>query len=159
MPASAQQPPLKDALLDQLIGDWVLSGTVARKPTTHDLDASWALNHQFVRMHEVSREKTDKGEPQYEAYIFIGWDAMKSQYVVHWIDVFGGGFSMQGYAAKLAGSIPFVFKSSDGDFYTAFTFDVKTKSWDWTMDNAVKGKRIEFARLKMVRKPAGAPQQ
>ena len=36
------------------------------------------LQHHYLRFHEVSREKNDKGEPQYEATVFIGWNEKTS---------------------------------------------------------------------------------
>ncbi len=70
--AAAQQPPLSSPLLDHLLGHWVLRGEIAGKQTTHDVDADWVIQHHYLRLHEVSREKDAKGQPQYEATVFIG---------------------------------------------------------------------------------------
>jgi hypothetical protein len=150
--AFAQQPTLQDPLLDKMLGNWVLTGTITGKPVTHDVAIRWVLNHQFVEIHEVSQEKTSNGSPQYEAWVFLGWDSPKNRYVVHWIDVFGGGFSSRGYAPKEESSIPIVFESDDGKFHTTFSLNRNTNIWFWAMDNEQNGKLREFARLKMVRK-------
>jgi hypothetical protein len=149
----AQQPVLDDQLLNSLTGKWVLSGTIHKTSTTHDVDIQWVLNHQWVQIHEVSRQRlaSDPTKPQYEAIVLIGWDANKQQYVVNWTDVYGGGFSLRGYAEKLPSSIPMVFKSESGNFYTTFAYDEKTRTWSWDMDNESNGKRQEFARLTMTR--------
>ena len=55
------QPTFQDPLLDHLIGTWVLQGSIAGRETTHDIVATWVLGHQYVRLHEVSREKDAKG--------------------------------------------------------------------------------------------------
>ena len=149
--AGAQQPTLQDSLLDRMVGKWLLSGEIVGKPTTHDVEATWALNHQFVHIHETSREKTAAGVPQYEADVFLGWDVKRNEYVVHWMDVFGGGFSSMGYADKKENTIPVIFKSPDGDFHTTFTFDKQKDRWLWTMDNEQGGKLRPFARLTMVK--------
>ena len=149
--AGAQQPTLQDPLLDRMVGKWLLSGEIVGKPTTHDVDATWALNHQFVHIHETSREKTAAGLPQYEANVFLGWDMKRNEYVVHWMDVFGGGFSGMGYADKKENTIPVIFKSPEGDFHTTFTFDKEKDRWLWTMDNEQAGKLRPFARLTMVK--------
>jgi len=73
-PVSAQQTTFQDTLLDHFIGNWVLQGTIEGKETTHDVVAEWVLGHQYVQFHEVSREKKSRGEPAYEATVFIGWD-------------------------------------------------------------------------------------
>jgi len=72
--ALAQQAPVNSPLLDHLAGKWLLQGAVGKQPVTHDFDAEWVLQHHYLRFHEVSREKNDKGEPQYEATVFIGWN-------------------------------------------------------------------------------------
>lgn len=149
--ACAQQPTLRDPLLDNLIGKWVLTGTIGRKQTTHDVNIRWTLNHQFVEIHEVSREH-ENHSPQYEAWVFLGWDSTKDQYIVHWIDVFGGGFSLKGHGAKQENAIPIVFESREGSFHTTLTFEQSTGTWSWRMDNEQNGNLQEFARLKMVRK-------
>ena len=77
--ALAQQPPVNSPLLDHLAGKWLLQGTVGKQPATHDFDAEWVLQHHYLRFREVSREKNDKGEPQYEATVFIGWNEKTKQ--------------------------------------------------------------------------------
>ena len=65
--ASGQQPAAPAPLLiDHFIGNWVLTGTIDGKQTTHDVDAQWVLNHGYVRMHEVSREKAATGAPAFD---------------------------------------------------------------------------------------------
>src|SRR5436853_3056060 len=78
----AQQPTLQDPLLDHMVGAWVLTGTIAKQPTTHDVEARWVLNHQFIQVHEVSRERDpkDRTKAQYEALVLIGWDEKQKQY-------------------------------------------------------------------------------
>ena len=72
LPASAQQLTLQDPLLDHLVGKWVLRGTIEGRETTHDIIAEWVLGHQYVRLHEVSREKNAQSQAAYEAIVFIG---------------------------------------------------------------------------------------
>src|SRR5262245_10810292 len=43
-----------NALLDKLVGAWVLSGTMAGKHTIHDVTASRTLNGNYVRLDEIS---------------------------------------------------------------------------------------------------------
>jgi hypothetical protein len=147
--ARSQQPTLKDPLLDEMTGKWVLSGQIRGKQTIHDVDVDWALNHQYVHIHETSRDKNGDGHPQYEAEVFLGWDASKEQYVVHWMDVYGGGFSLTGFGKRDGSSIPIVFATGDDRFHTTFSFDEKNRTWRWTMDSDHQGKVTPFARLVM----------
>ena len=61
--ASAEQPTRKDLLLDRLAGSWILQGTIGGHETTHDIEAEWVLNHEYLRLHETSREKDVQSQP------------------------------------------------------------------------------------------------
>ncbi|MBI3715881.1 MAG: hypothetical protein HY255_07810 [Betaproteobacteria bacterium] len=152
-----QAAPLNDPLLERLAGTWVLRGTIARKQTTHDVVADWMLDHQYLRIHEVSREKNDKGKPQYEAVVLIGWDANTSSYQCLWLDTTGGdGLRAEGIGqGKRDGdAIPFIFKERDGSisFSNTFSFDKTDDSWSWKMDNIKDGKAIPFGLVKLTRR-------
>jgi hypothetical protein len=54
-----------------MVGVWVLEGTIAGKETVHDVHAQWGLSHEYVELHEISREKNESGAPSYEAIIYI----------------------------------------------------------------------------------------
>jgi len=151
VPASAQQSTFRDDLLDRLAGRWTLSGTIAGRETTHDVDAEWTMNHQFMRVHEVSRERGADGRPQYEATAFIGWHEVRKQYVCYWMDVFGGGFAGAGFAERQSNQLAFVFAADNGAFHNTFLFDAAADTWQWQMDNEQAGKRQPFARLRLTR--------
>ena len=149
--ARAEQP--KDALLGHLTGQWVLKGTIAGQQTTHDVDAAWVLQDHYVRLREVSREKDAKGRPQYEAIVLVGHDAAQSRYVCFWFDVTGVASPDTGGTAQRVGqTLPFVFKSSQGDFHTTFVYDAKADRWQWRMDAEQKGKLEPFARVTLTRR-------
>jgi hypothetical protein len=151
--AQGQQPTLNEPLLDAMTGKWVLSGTIMGKQTTHDVQADWVLNHQFVRIHEVSREKTAAGAPQYDAWIFVGWDDTQKLYVIHWLDVYGGGYSGRGKGKRDHDAIAFVFhyENENTDFHTTFAHSDYDNTWHWDMDGEKDGKLTPFARLTLKR--------
>ena len=62
---SAQQSTQKDPLLDRLAGNWTLQGTIAGHETTHDIESEWILGHEYLGLHETSREKNAQGQPAY----------------------------------------------------------------------------------------------
>lgn len=154
--ASAQAPPVADAMLDHLTGNWVLQGTIAGKETTHDIVSDWVLGHEYVRLHEVSREKDAKGQPAYEAIVFIGLDQPSNQYACLWLDTTGGGgLSGQaiGHAKRSGEEIALLFKDSDGStFHTTFAYSKSTDTWQWSLDGEEGGKLRPFARVKLTRK-------
>ena len=144
-----------DSLFDRLIGHWVLRGTIAHKETTHDVTFEWMLGHEYIQMHEVSRERAAGGEPAYEAVVLFGRDPRTGEYGCLWLDNTGAGaFDAQGIGrGTVAGdSIPFLFRYTPTDrFHTTFVYDRRTDSWQWHMDNDSSGVRRPFARVALTR--------
>ena len=154
--ASAELPVHPDPLLDRLIGTWVLRGQIAGKETTHDVVAEWVLGREYVRLHEVAREKDGKGNAAYEAIVFIGSGRPSHEYAVLWLDSTGGGGLVPegiGHASRAGGEIPFIFVDRGGEisFKNTFTYDKSTDSWAWIMDNVAGGKATPFGRVKLTR--------
>ncbi len=151
--AFAQQPTFHDQLLDHLTGNWVLQGTIMGKENTHDLAAEWVLGHQYLRIHEVSREKDTQGQPAYEALVFVGWDQPGGEYVCAWLDTYGGmGASTIGRAKRDGNEMHFIFKDKDSVFHTRFIYHPEDKSWEWRMDSEEKGVLKPFLRARLTRK-------
>lgn len=154
--ALAGSTNLTHRLLERLAGQWVLSGTIAGKRTTHDVSAEWVLNHGYVRLHEVAREKDPAGAPAYEAIVFISREASSGDYACLWLDSTGSwGLSAEaiGRARPQTNSIPFVFKNADGrvSFENTFSYDGAADTWTWIMDNIQDGKHVPFGRVTLVR--------
>lgn len=152
--AAAQRPPLNSALLDHLTGEWVLQGTIAGKQTTHDITAEWVANHQYLRLHEVSREKAADGKPQYDAFVHIGWSEQKKSYAIIWLDNFWGiDPESIGTAAPKDNELLFLWKDEKGavTFSNDFFYDPKSDTWLWTMNNVVNGTNKPFGTVKLTR--------
>ena len=146
-----------DPLLDKLTGRWVLRGTIHGQQTTHDIIAEWVLGHNYLRISETSREKNPKGQAEYEAIVFIGWDAASEQYTCLWLDSTGGGGLVAeafGHAKRNGDELPFVFKDSDGSvgIVNTFSYDKGNDAWAWAIDNVQDGKATPFARVRLTRK-------
>ena len=115
--ASGAPPSPPDALLDRLVGSWVLRGTLAGKTTTHDVTSTWLLNGEYLQIHETSREKKADGQAQYEAVVLIGFAPSTAEYQCLWLDSTGpGGLTAQAFGrGKRSGDIiPFLFRGSRG---------------------------------------------
>jgi hypothetical protein len=155
VPVKAEQQGFQDALLDHLVGNWILSGTIAGEETTHDIVVEWVLAHQYIRIHEVAREKDDEGAPAYEAIVFIGWDEPTNRYTCLWLDITGGGglsADAVGYAVPAEDKLPFVFGTGEsGAIHNTFTYDRETDTWRWLIDNERNGERSVFARVTLTR--------
>jgi hypothetical protein len=150
--AMAQQAPTHSPLLDHLAGKWLMEGTVGKQQVTHELDAEWVLQHHYLRFREVSRDKNDKGEPQYDATVFIGWNEKTKQYACVWLDVYGGlTVESIGVATPKENEVDFVFTNEQGEksFTNSFIYDPKTNTWENRLDNILKGEAKPFARFKL----------
>lgn len=153
--ACAQPSSFQDSLLDRMTGEWVLAGTIDGQQTTHDVSVSWILQHQYLQIKEISREKDSTGKALYEALVFIGRDDKSQQYSCLWLDVTGGGGlknDVFGHAERKGDSIPFLFNMGGMLFHTTFAYQSTSDTWQWTMDGEVNGTLQPFARLTMTRK-------
>ena len=156
----AQEPATRAAvaLMDKMTGRWVMTGTISNKATTDDVDVEWVLNRQYIRIHEVSRDKSADGG--YEAWVYLVWDAKKGEYAVLWLDnTATTHFEPAGIGhAKADGNrIPIVIKNADGTaIHTTFAYDRAKDSWTWAIDNVdTSGKASPFARLTLTKVRAG----
>jgi len=154
--AVATEPARSDELLDRLAGHWVLNGRLAGRETTHDIAADWALNHGYLRIHEISREKAPSGAASYEAIVFISRQAKTGDYTCLWLDSTSNeGLVTEGFghASRNGNSLPFVFREANGkvSFENTFVYDAASDSWQWIMDNVEAGKRKPFGRVTLVK--------
>lgn len=154
--AAQSQPSDPSMLLNHLAGEWVLTGTIGGKPTTHDVEARWVLRREYLQIHEVSREKDAKGAPAYEAIVLVSWDAKASQYACLWMDSTAGGALTSPVtcrATPVGDSIPFLFMLSPTErLHTTFAYGKATDTWRWTIDDEANGKTERFADVKLARK-------
>ena len=157
-PARAQDSAVPDheALMDHMVGEWLMTGTIAGEQVTHDVDAEWILGRRYVRLHEVSRERDEDGGLAYEAWIHVAWDAENEEYVVMWLDNTGTtNFAAEGVGhGKPDGvRIPFVWSFADGTgIHNTFEYDPEGDTWSWTIDNVDEsGRAVAFARLHLER--------
>jgi hypothetical protein len=151
--AFAQSPPasLQDRFLDNFVGDWRAERKMSRgRVQQTSVHCEWVLSHQFIEFHYGSTDAT----PEYEAFVFIGFDDAAKNYVCHWVDVFGGRYSLVGRGKiddKLL-SIEFRFDSKEGAVTNKFTFDPQTKTWTSLIRQEEKGEWKTFAEEKWTKK-------
>jgi hypothetical protein len=150
---SDQASARHQAMLDRLVGRWVLTGVIAGQSTVHDVEAAWVLQRNYVRITEVSRERTENGLPAYEATIFIGW--LEDHYVCFWFDnteVASGDVTCS--AAEAPDSIPLQFRDGQGAliFTNTFSYDRTDDAWEWRMDNVRNGVANQFALVSLRRR-------
>jgi hypothetical protein len=156
-PSAFSSAPHRDDLLNRLVGHWVLRGAMAGKQVVHDVTFRWVLGGEYVEMHEVSRERSARGAPAYEAIVYLVRDPHTQEYAALWLDNTDYNAFLPagvGHAAAAGDSIPFVFTYSPSSrFRTTFVYDRSTQTWEWHMDNEDDaGGRRPFARVTLTRR-------
>lgn len=150
-PARADAPvDARPDLLRALDGRWVMTGDVMTKPVTYDLEAGPTLAAAFTELHMTDVQVP----PQYEARVFLGWDADNRRVIVHWLDSFGGPFSVPHGTGTIDGqTISFVIPYADGPFRDTLVRDPATGTWRFTIEAGRKdGSWRHFAAYEMRRK-------
>lgn len=153
--AKSQQTTQPDSLLNKLTGKWILTGIIDGKETTHDVDAKRVLNGQYIQLEEVSREKDKKGNPLYEASVYLCWQEAKKEYSCLWLDnTSNEGITngIVGHAKQNGDKIEMLFRySNSNQFHTTFLYDRTADTWQWIMDGEENGKLQPFARVKLTK--------
>lgn len=119
------QGTFKDDLLDRLVGKWSIDRKVGKRHENNLLDAEWVLNHQFLRLHMIDT----KTPPAYEAIVYVGLDPDKSRYVVHWVDTFGGKYSLTGTGKRDGNAVKFEFGEPGDLIHNTFTWMPGSGNW------------------------------
>lgn len=149
------EPGFADPLLDNLVGNWSLTGKIGARDAAHDVTVEWVLHHQFLRIHECDPKQPHalSGPLPYEAMVFVGYDHQEKKYVAHWLDIFGGRFSETlGYGTRVGDSIKFTFDYPDGPFHTNFTWQPAARTWQWHMEQQKAGTWKTFGDMTLTKK-------
>jgi hypothetical protein len=130
-----------DDLLDRFVGKWEVGAVVYGQKFTLDREADWVLNHQYLRVHEKSREVIPWLKAPFERLVFIGYNHRSKRYVVQEMTVHGADvpFEPEGFA----------YGSRTGD---ELTMDIKNGAevairGRWTWDRASSTWHIRASRV------------
>lgn len=125
--------PERPSVLRALDGTWVMSGDVMGKPVTYRMVARPTLQGAFTELH-----MNDVQVPsQYEARVFIGYDAESKTIIVHWMDSFGAKYSIPHGTGRVTGnSVQFTIPYPSGSFRDTFTYNPASKTWLFALDAA-----------------------
>ena len=139
----------EDSLLNHLTGQWRMLGRVMGDSVEYTSRAAWKLNHQFLQWHL----KDVNQPPRYEAEIFIGYDSAKKQYVVHWLDIFGGKSSQTlGFGTSRGNRIELLFNYPEAVFWDILTYYPAQDLWTFEIKQKDRhGIWQEFAFYRLIR--------
>lgn len=146
---NAQPPPLRDPFLDNFVGDWRVERNMGKRGMKEtSVRCEWVLNHQFIEFHYGAAD----AKPEYEAFVFIGFDGAAKEYVCHWVDVFGGKDSELGRSKLDDKLLALEFKFGKGELTNKFRFDPQTKTWTSLIRQIEKGEWTTFAEEKWTKR-------
>jgi hypothetical protein len=145
----------RPALLAALDGAWEMSGDVMGKPVSYNMTAGPTLGGQFTEIH-----MQDVRVPsEYEARLFVGYDAQTGKVIAHWLDTFGPMFSVPHGTGQISGNmIEFIVPYDDGPFRDRLSFDPERRRWRLEIDSQnPSGEWQHFARYDFRRQGALTP--
>jgi hypothetical protein len=133
---AADAPSADNAYLDGLQGEWQMTGTLLGKPVKYHARGERVLQGGFLRLHMI-----DLGAaPNYEAELFLGFDALAGDYVVHWLDRFGAAGARVVATGKRTGkTLVVLFPYAEGAFRNTYEFDPKSGSWSLIIESQAAG--------------------
>jgi hypothetical protein len=135
IPLSAQtsRTSSMEALLDHLVGQWRMTGSVRGQPVTYTLNARRVLQNRFVELHMLDVNQP----PAYEARVFIGVDSINGQYIAHWLDRFGAAYSIPHATGTARGdTLVLTFPYRSGSFRDTFVYNARADSWFFRLEAA-----------------------
>lgn len=122
------RPGFQDDLLEKLVGEWELEGSMGTIPLHHRLEARWTLNHQFLQLHYLDLRK--ENPVPYESLTYVGFNDVEKRYVMLLLDVFGGRFAETvGLGTRQGHVITFEFEYPEGLMTQTLAFDPQRGAW------------------------------
>lgn len=137
-----------DDLLNNLVGKWDVSAIVHGQKFTLDREAEWVMDHQYLRIHEKSREVIPWLKVPFERTIFIGYNHQSKRYVVYELTVHGadGPFQPEGfsYGDRTGNELRMdLTKGSEVVITQRLTWEPESRSWHFQGRQVIAGKEQE----------------
>ncbi len=137
-----------DDLLNNFVGKWDVSATVYGQKFTLDREAEWVMDHQYLRIHEKSREVIPWLKVPFERNIFIGYNHHTNRYVVYELTVHGADGPLQpegfSYGDRTGNELKIITRNGSEVFITQrFTWEPESKSWRFQGRRVIDGKEQE----------------
>jgi hypothetical protein len=129
-----------DDLLDHFVGKWDVSATVHGEKFTLDREAEWVMGHQYLRIHEKSREDIPWLKVPFERTLFIGYNHRYKRYVVYELSVHGSDSEGFSYAVRSGNELKFEYKIDADVIANVFTWEPASGSWNFQVRPVIAGK-------------------
>jgi hypothetical protein len=121
-------------ILKKLDGEWKGRGRVMGDSVEYLITGKPVLNTMFTQIHMVDVNNP----PGYESLVFIGYDSVSRKVFAHWLDTFGGAYSVpHGTGTIDESKIEFFIPYPTSAFRDIFTFDKNTETWKLSIESQV----------------------
>lgn len=140
---------MDEAFLNGLQGKWEMAGSVRGKTVQYVVDGKRVLQGGFVRLH-----MTDLADPpQYEAVVYLGFDARQGDYIAHWLDRFGAGGARVVATGRRDGNRLVVrFPYAEGAFRNTGSRETDRDAWTLLIEGQEPdGRGSTFANYRLTR--------
>jgi hypothetical protein len=108
-----------------------MTGMLGGKPVHYHASGERILQNGFLRLHMIDAEPT----PQYEADVFLGFDAQRHDFVAHWLDRFGAAGARVVASGRRDGPrLVVIFPYASGAFRDTFTFMPEAGAWSLLLE-------------------------
>jgi hypothetical protein len=138
-----------DAYLEQLLGEWDMTGTFGGKAVRYRASGERVLQGGFLRLHMIDADPT----PKYEADVFVGFDSQRHDFVAHWLDRFGAaGARVVGTGKRNDMRLVMIFPYASGAFRDTFIFQPASGMWSLLLESqSPNGEWSTFANYTLAR--------
>lgn len=141
-------------LLDKLVGEWALSGTMGATVIAQEVTGEWVLGGRFVKMHFIQTGEEVEDGDRYEAIYLIGYDGGADEFVINLFDTFGPEYARYvGTGRRHEDSIRFRFEYPGGPFENTFVWNPERGTWRMDLRGfSESGGWTDFATKTMTRR-------
>jgi hypothetical protein len=138
-----------EAYLDALRGSWLMTGEFGGKPVRYRARGEPELKGAWLKLQMIDAAKP----PQYQAEVFIGYDAKANDYIIHWLDQFGAaGARVVGRGTRRGQRLVVTFPYTEGAFRDTFTRNIQAGTWTLLLESQDRsGKWSTFASYTLTR--------
>jgi hypothetical protein len=120
-----------NAYLEKLLGEWDMTGTMGSRALHDHARCERVLLGGFLRLHMIDAAPA----PEYEADVFIGVDAVRHDFIAHWLDRFGAaGARVVGTGRRDDAHLVVIFPYVTGAFRDTFTFMPDSDTWSLVLE-------------------------
>lgn len=124
----------RPAILQELDGKWRGRGHVGGDSVEYLIEVKPVLHTMFTEIHLV-----DAATPStYESLVYIGYDSISKNIFAHWMDTFGGAYSVpHGTGTIDENRIAFFIPYPAGTFRDIFSYNRGKETWKLVIDSQV----------------------